>query len=1238
MNYGLLIKRFEAALRSYFKKIIRTRGRELSKVGDIRIKKLSFEQELIEALVQGSARSPYHVEIDFCGEENGYNEFGDILDMDCDCLYDDYCKHQAAVLYSLIKQFKLKDKQKVKLEQEAEKDAFKKLKLHDSDVYFQIPDVITSQSILDKYTIRSNRKALPGYTDTILSFESPDIVKINTVKSKYSYGMTGPDLTMWIKNENNTFYYKCGSCDKRVRGFCQHQYILLDNALPFITSSKFVSWNMDLEGIYSELATKLGISSSAIKKYYSIYFDNRGNLYYETSQNVLSKANWKDLYADMLNPTSNYGNISEQEIIKAALLTAQGEEAILWNISHDSALPLASVLIGPRLKTKEGINITNSNLEKDITENYTSKHSVINKINELFYSDEGFDMFEELLNENEAWFTEKYHYVNLNYHGFSKLRKSDVKKVKFVNKRLNVSFEIRLDEGTCAIQRKMKLEDQTLKSSDIEFSNLFMSNSKDKIFINPSVEFAMYSSLFQLGDSLLLPDVPPVELKKLITELEKIGSVSIEKDLLPSEEFIQNPQYVIKLREVTDAVIFEPYLEDMGEEIDIYRLVPIQKGNKIIVPHQEDIDFLHSYLYNAHRNFSDFGNNNFFFLTVKDLLKNNWFLSFCEGCEAAGIDLQGVKDLKGFKYSTKRAKFATSIKSGIDWFDVEMSLSFGAEQIATKTWIAALKNGENFVSLKDGSLGLLPDEWLARARQLMTVAEVKKGELKISHYKYNVIDSLFDSLESPDVISFIEERKEKLEKCKFNQSYKIPKKVKATLRDYQYHGYNWLRFLNDSGFGGILADDMGLGKTIQVISMLANLKKTSCSLIIVPKSLLFNWCNEIDKFCPQLSYYVHHGTKREKELEPILNYQIVLTTYDTAASDIELLSLYTFEYIVLDESQAIKNIQSKRYKAMRLLQSNNKLAMTGTPIENNTFDLYAQLSFTNPGLLNSASHFKSNFSDPIDGRGDAEAGALLRKIVHPFILRRTKEQVAKDLPPKTVSTLYCEMEPTQRKLYENLKKQIKEDIYAKIEEDGLAKSRFKILDGLLRLRQMCNSPLLVNPNFKGANTNSVKIQLLLDNLEDTLGNHNALVFSQFTSLLSIVRKELDAKKIKYAYLDGKTRDREAEVNRFMENDDVKLFLISIKAGNTGLNLTKADYVYIIDPWWNPAVEAQAIDRTHRIGQKKNIFAYKLICKDTIEEKILKLQEKKKRIAEDIIQTDENVVKKLKKNELMALFD
>jgi non-specific serine/threonine protein kinase len=312
--------------------------------------------------------------------------------------------------------------------------------------------------------------------------------------------------------------------------------------------------------------------------------------------------------------------------------------------------------------------------------------------------------------------------------------------------------------------------------------------------------------------------------------------------------------------------------------------------------------------------------------------------------------------------------------------------------------------------------------------------------------------------------------------------------------------------------------------------------------------------------------------------------------------------------------------------------------MTGTPIENNTFELYAQMNFVNPGILGSQKSFKDLYAQPIDAQGDLEAATMLKKIISPFLLRRTKEVVAKDLPEKTESIIYCEMGKAQRKIYDEVRAQIRQDIEGKVEKEGINKSKMKILEGLLRLRQICNSPLLVRKDLPKSQQESIKIETLVEQLTDELNDHNALVFSQFTSMLDLIRKELDKRGIKYSYLDGSTRKRKEVVQEFDEDDDIKIFLISLKAGNTGLNLVKADYVYIVDPWWNPAVEAQAIDRTHRIGQDKNIFAYKLVCKDTIEEKILKLQDRKKKIASDIISTEENIMKTLNKDELLALFE
>jgi len=443
--------------------------------------------------------------------------------------------------------------------------------------------------------------------------------------------------------------------------------------------------------------------------------------------------------------------------------------------------------------------------------------------------------------------------------------------------------------------------------------------------------------------------------------------------------------------------------------------------------------------------------------------------------------------------------------------------------------------------------------------------------------------------------------------------------------------------LSDLGFGGCLADDMGLGKTLQIISLLADQKalKKGTSLAVVPRSLLFNWAAEIDKFCPSLTYLNYHGTDRVLKRDDLFNYDLVITTYDTATNDIEFFKSKTFNYIILDESQAIKNPNSKRYKAMRLLKAKNRMVMTGTPIENNTFDLYAQFSFLNPGIFGSQLNFKNNFAIPIDKNNDPDAAMMLRKIINPFLLRRTKEQVAKDLPERTENIIYCDMGKAQREYYDALKIRIREDIENNIKKQGFNKAKFKIIEGLLRLRQVCNAPQLVDPSLH--RHASVKIETLMDIVMNDLGNHNALVFSQFTSMLDLIRKELDRNNIPYAYLDGSTKDRKAAVDYFEKNDNIRLFLISLKAGNTGLNLIKADYVYLIDPWWNPAVEAQAIDRTHRIGQSKNIFAYRMICKNTIEEKIIELQSKKKKLASDLVVTDENVFKSLEKEDLMDLF-
>ena len=433
----------------------------------------------------------------------------------------------------------------------------------------------------------------------------------------------------------------------------------------------------------------------------------------------------------------------------------------------------------------------------------------------------------------------------------------------------------------------------------------------------------------------------------------------------------------------------------------------------------------------------------------------------------------------------------------------------------------------------------------------------------------------------------------------------------------------------------------GWEKTLQTLTFLSAMQKKhkgETHLIVCPTSLIYNWQTEIDKFTPHLGYHIHYGNDRVLEEHDILNADIVITSYGILRSDIEKLVGYKFGYIILDESQAIKNHLSQTAKACQLINARNRLILSGTPVQNNTFDLYSQFNFINPGLLGNMEFFKTEFANPIDRDNSKEKRDELRKLIYPFMLRRTKEQVAKDLPEKTETILWCEMESKQRAIYNSFRDDYRNNIMKKIEEEGFNKAGIYILSGLTKLRQICDSPAILNEEEAYPNV-SVKIDELMREIEENSSNHKALVFSQFTSMLGLIGKELTKRKTEFYYLDGSTKaaDRQKAVADFQANEHVKIFLISLKAGGVGLNLTAADYVYMVDPWWNPATEQQAIDRTHRIGQQKSVFAYKLICKDSIEEKILQLQQKKKSLSADLISDENGFVKKLTKDDVAYLF-
>ena len=612
-------------------------------------------------------------------------------------------------------------------------------------------------------------------------------------------------------------------------------------------------------------------------------------------------------------------------------------------------------------------------------------------------------------------------------------------------------------------------------------------------------------------------------------------------------------------------------------------------------------------------------------LTAYQLLENHWLLDAADTLRKADIELLGLKNLKHYPYNLNRPTLSTRSESGIDWFDLELAIHFGDQQVSLKDLQKAILKKQNYITLGDGSIGLLPQAWLDKIAPWLKTGEIKKDRIRFSPYQLGIIDDLLQNLEErPAYLLELQARYHRLQNLHEQPPVAPSPKLRATLRPYQQHGLNWLAFLHENRLGGCLADDMGLGKTLQTLAFLQHLKDqgeaTRPSLIVAPTSLIYNWQMEAEKFTPELSVYALTGTERNRDAAHLGQHDIILTTYGTLVRDIETLQHQPFNYIILDESQAIKNPQSQRYKAVRLLKAENRLCLTGTPIENNTFDLYAQMNFLNPGLLGNNSHFKSTFADAIDKHKDETSAALLAKLIHPFILRRSKEQVATELPPKTESILYCDMGTAQRKLYDATKKRYREQLLHQIATDGIEKSQLHILDGLLKLRQICNSPALL-ADREDYGDDSAKLDLLLENIKEKTGAHKILVFSSFVKMLGLIQARLDAENIPYEYLDGQTRDRKAKVENFQTNDAVRVFLISTKAGGTGLNLTEADYVFIVDPWWNPAVENQAIDRSHRIGQEKHVMAYRIICKNSIEEKILALQDKKRHIAESIISVD-----------------
>ncbi|UHG91895.1 DEAD/DEAH box helicase [Spirosoma oryzicola] len=608
----------------------------------------------------------------------------------------------------------------------------------------------------------------------------------------------------------------------------------------------------------------------------------------------------------------------------------------------------------------------------------------------------------------------------------------------------------------------------------------------------------------------------------------------------------------------------------------------------------------------------------------------------------AGFTLrQNAEDTK--RYFLGYSSIDVSIEEGRDWFDIYANVRFGEFEIPFLKLRTLILNKKHEFTLPNGEIAVIPEVWFTKYSELFGFMEQPdsvdpRDADRLVLQKHHL--ALVQELERDNLATTIMSRKlERLRDFEEIESFAVPQGFNGTLRPYQRAGYDWMNFLRQYRFGGCLADDMGLGKTVMTLAMLQGQKEAGAlepSLLVMPTSLLYNWELEARKFTPNLRVMVYTGTYREKNTAQFDGYDLILTSYGIVRIDIDILSDYRFNYVILDESQAIKNPSSHITKAVMQLNTANRLILTGTPLENSTMDIWTQMSFINPGLLGSQSFFRNEFQIPIEKRHDDVKTARLYSLIKPFMLRRNKAQVATDLPEKVESVLFSEMTPDQEKQYEEAKSFYRNLILERIEEDGMAKSQMIVLQGLTKLRQIANHPRMVDDEYEG---DSGKLSDVLIRLESAMiEHHKVLVFSQFIKHLNVVRQYLKEKNIKYAYLDGSTQDRQSQVQLFQTDDSVKLFLISLKAGGLGHNLTAADYVFILDPWWNPAIEAQAVDRAHRIGQQKTVFTYKFIAKNTVEEKILSLQRAKQQLAGSLIATEENFMKSLTKEDIMVLLE
>ena len=779
----------------------------------------------------------------------------------------------------------------------------------------------------------------------------------------------------------------------------------------------------------------------------------------------------------------------------------------------------------------------------------------------------------------------------------------------------------------------IEINDNLLTKNNIVGNYIYSQGTFYKVDIEEDTQFPL-SDLFQKIDkyelesyaTLILKNYKNIDLK--YEDYETV--VSEERNAIPQiiiEKISFDNSLYIKINSIISTMDYEFFTKNKIETVlivnELEKKLEISKINlenlssdmfeivKVLTKLQKSIGLKSSYYID---------NENFIILNeelAKEFVKK-------ELLQLTGkYSIIGTDRLRKYNIKAVRPKLSGKFSYNLDYFEGEVEVEIEGEKFSIQQLLNNYKKDE-YIVLSDGTNALINREYIEKLQRVFK--EEDGNKIKVSFFDMPIVQDMIDEkafendfMGSKDFFEGINELpKEEVEYPKLN----------ATLRDYQKYGYKWLKYLTDNNLGACLADDMGLGKTLQAIALLSNLheEKKKKSMVIMPKSLIYNWENEIKKFAPKLKVGVYYGINRD--FSSLKKVDVILTTYGTIRNDIENLLEHKFDLLILDESQNIKNINSQTTKAVLLLNAKKRVALSGTPIENNLLELYSLFRFLNPEMFGSVQRFTNNYIVPIQKYSDISTIEELKKKIYPFLLRRVKKEVLEDLPDKIEKLVYVDMNDEHRRFYEERRKYY----YSLLEKNTSSQGNFDkffVLQAINELRHIVSSPELETKKII-----SSKKEVLIENVIEAIeNNHKVLVFVNYLSSIESICDSLKENKIKYLKMTGQTKDRQNLVDKFQNDSRYKVFVMTLKTGGVGLNLVSADTIFIYDPWWNTTVENQAIDRAYRLGQDKTVFAYKMIMRNTIEEKILKLQEIKNKLLDDLISEDNLSTKNLSKNDI-----